>query len=224
MNLKISRDFRANRLLSKPLTAIFIRTPLTPNHVTALCLASGIAGGFLFSMGRSDLSAAAAFFYCLAVILDNCDGEIARAKNLRSRFGEWFDIAADFLNDNALFIGVAAGLIRTHETGPVLLFLFLALTGTGMHFLILIAEKLKGFGPAVFENPSPAAGGPRNFLLKTFDALREGEASWLVLALALLGKTSAILWLGGIYMQALWLSAAFLNLKWLARKPSDENP
>ena len=44
-------EFRLNRLLSRPLTRMLLRTPLTPNQVTTLTLVLGIFSGWLFSQG-----------------------------------------------------------------------------------------------------------------------------------------------------------------------------
>ena len=210
--------FRLNRVLSKPLTALFLHSPLTPNHITTLSLALGLGAGYLFSQGRYGTSLAAACLNALAVILDNCDGEIARAKNMKSNFGAWYDIAADFLTDVSLFGGVALGALRNHSEGPVFLFVVLTFSGVFLHVALVILEKVRGFGPAVFNAPHPEHEKRVNPLLGVFDALREGESSWLVLLLALSGNILWLLWLGGVYMQLLWIAAFVLNFRWLFRK------
>ena len=87
-----------------------------------------------------------------------------------------------------------------------------------MHFLLVVLEKMKGFGPAVFNAPHPGHGKRKNILLGIFDALREGEASWLVLILAVLGQTPFLLLAGGVYMQLVWISAVVINFRWLSGK------
>lgn len=207
-----------NRVLSKPLTAFLLKTPLTPNHITTLSLGLGIGAGFLFSQGSYGTSLAGAVLYSLAVILDNCDGEVARAKNMRSQFGAWYDILADFLTDLSLFGGVALGALRNDSEGPVAVFTALTISGAFLHVLLVVLEKLRGFGPAVFNAPHPDHEKRVNPVLGVFDALREGESSWLVLLLALSGNILWLLWLGGVYMQLLWIAALILNFKWLFLK------
>ena len=206
-------DLRLNRVLSKPLTHLFLKTPLTPNQVTLLSLSCGLTAGFFFSLGHYAASLAGAAGYQLAVVLDNCDGEVARAKNMRSKLGRWLDILVDILNDTVIFTGVAIGLRRQGIQDFVWLFLTLCLSGAAMHFLLVVLEKMKGFGPAVFAAPHLEHGQRRRFWLVLFDALREGEASWFVVLFASAGQTQYLLWAGGVYMQVLWISAALINYR-----------
>ena len=211
-------EFRLNRVFSGPLTRVLLKTSLTPNQITLLSLGFGLLTGYLFSRGGYFFSLTAAGCYQMAVVLDNCDGEVARAKNMRSKFGGWLDIVCDILTDIALFLGVAIGMKRQGIAGPVGLFLTLCLTGAVSHFLLVVAEKIKGFGPAVFGTPHPEHEKRSNAVLNTFDALREGDASWLVLLFVAIGQTQALLWFGGVYMQVLWIAALLLNFRWIFGK------
>jgi phosphatidylglycerophosphate synthase len=213
-------DFRLNRLFSRPLTGLLLRAPVTPNHVTTVSLALGLAGGWLFSQGTYAQTLAASFCYQLAVVLDNCDGEIARAKNLGSPFGAWYDIFADFVTDISLFAGLALGVLRAGVEGPVALFAMLCLSGGVMHLALVVIEKIRGFGPAAFAAPHPDHAHRRNPFLTVFDSLREGDASWFVVLFAAFGRPEWLLWAGGIYMQVLWLAAFALNFRWLFRETS----
>ena len=210
-------EFRLNRVFSRPLTRLLLRTPLKPNQITTLSLAIGITAGWLFSIGVHASSLGGALLYQLAVVLDNCDGEIARAKNLGSRFGAWYDIFAVFITDFSLFGGVALGMRRAGTEGPVTLFAALCLTGAALHLSLVVLEKLKGFGPAAYAAPHPDHATRKNPLLTLFDSLREGDASWFVVLFAALDRSAWLLWFGGIYMQALWISALAVNFRWLFR-------
>jgi len=213
-------DFRLNRVLSKPLTSMLLCTPLTPNQITTLSLGLGLGAGYLFSQGGYGAAVAAASLYQLAVVLDNCDGEIARAKNMKSRFGGWYDIVTDLITDLSLFGGVALGALRAQTEGPVILFAVLALSGAMVHILLVILEKIRGFGPAVFDAPHPEHGRRKGPLLGFFDALREGDSSWFVPIFAVSGQTVWVLWLGGVYMQFLWMTSVVVNFRWLFRESS----
>ena len=208
-------DFRLNRVLSKPLTAILLGTPLTPNHITTLSMSLGVGAGLLFSQGRYGTGVVAAFLYQLAVVLDNCDGEVARAKNMKSRFGGWYDILADLVTDICLFGGVALGVLKNHSEGPVAFFTVMALSGALIHVSLVVFEKIRGFGPAAFGAPHPEHEKRKNPLLSFFDALREGDSSWFVPLFAVSGKMIWLLWFGGVYMQFLWVTALAVNFRWL---------
>lgn len=218
--MSAAKNFRPNRVLSNFLTPLLLRTPLTPNQITLLSLASGITAGFFFSQASYTQVLWAAFFYALACVLDNCDGEIARLKNMRSELGGWLDIVVDFFTDAALFIGIAFGIkAKGSALFSTKLFLSLCLIGGLFHFSLVIIEKLKGFGPAVFNAPNPDEEKRKNIVFKMFDGLREGEASWLVVGLAVANRADFILWFGAFYMQIIWISALFLNIKFILKKP-----
>jgi len=123
-----------------------MRTPLGPNPITILSIAIGIGAGFLFSRGTAWTAFGGALAYLLACLLDECDGHIARAKNLSSRLGEWLDMIGDYVTDLSLFSGIALGMSH-HGHGPNELWIvwsvcFLGLT---LHFFVTLIEKKRGF-------------------------------------------------------------------------------
>ncbi len=210
-------DFQINRVLSNALSTFLLKTPLTPNQITFISLSFGILAGILFSKGDTLSSLFGAFSYQMACVLDNCDGEIARAKNLKSKFGSWLDIVVDLFTDFALFTGLTVGLLKQGVPGPILLFGILCVAGSFINFLVVTTEKIKGFGPAEFNKPHPEKSERNNIFFKIADALREGDSSWFVVLFAALGQTQYLLWFGGIYMQIIWISALALNFKWIFR-------
>ena len=207
-----------NRALSKPLTYLLLKTPLTPNQVTAVSLGFGVLSGLFFAKGDYFSAVAAAVFFQTAAVLDNCDGDIARAKNLRSEFGGWFDVVADVLVDIALFFGLVIGLLRQGAEGPVILFGSLCVMGALINFIIVCAEKMKGFGPAVFEQPHPEGARREGLFHQMVEGVREGDSSWFLVGFAVFGKMDWFLWLAAPYMQVLWISAVMMNFKWLFSK------
>ncbi len=152
------------------------------------------------------------------MVLDNCDGEIARAKNMKSPFGAWLDIGADALTDILLFTGLAIGMLRRETQGPILWAYVLSLSGLFMHFVIVVFEKLKGFGPAEFNRPNPEGSNRKNPIFTLFNALSEGDVSLVIVLFAVFNAIPYLLWFGAIYMQILWISALVLNLKWLVQR------
>jgi phosphatidylglycerophosphate synthase len=106
-------DRLINRRLSRRLTCLLLRTPLTPNHVTVIGVVIGIAGGLL--LGSPSTTGVIAGIAALLVsgVLDCCDGEIARIKFSESRIGHLLDITGDTLVHGALLGGIAMQLART---------------------------------------------------------------------------------------------------------------
>ncbi len=208
-----------NRLLSKYLlTPLLLRTPLSPNQVTLLSLFFGIMAGYLFSRGEVSSFIYAALAFEMAALLDNCDGDIARAKNMKSVFGGWLDVTADLGVDLTLFSGLTLGLLKTQTDARLVIVCgVLCLAGCVINFLLVVWEKVKGFGPAVFERPNPEEAKRDHFLFKVADEIREGDSSWFLVLLVFFGKTDYVLWGGTIYLQILWLSGLCLNWRWLVK-------
>ncbi|MGH7360494.1 MAG: CDP-alcohol phosphatidyltransferase family protein, partial [Candidatus Methylomirabilales bacterium] len=61
--------------LSRPVTRLLLRTPLTPNQVTAGNLMVGLAALAGFAMGGIRWGVAGALLLQVYTILDHCDGE-----------------------------------------------------------------------------------------------------------------------------------------------------
>jgi len=101
------------RYFSYPVTRLLVQTPISPNQVTALSLVFGLAGGIICLKGDylSILIGAILFFICY--VFDNCDGEIARLKNMRSHFGMRFDTFVDWLVHAVFFVCVGWGASET---------------------------------------------------------------------------------------------------------------
>ena len=68
---------------------------MTPNQMTLVAIAFGLAAiGVVWYCGAAGLIAGAVLLQ-IQSILDGCDGEISRLKYLRSRLGEWLDQVFD---------------------------------------------------------------------------------------------------------------------------------
>lgn len=92
------------RRFSRPLARALVPTPVTPNHVSfAAFVCASIALG-LFVLG---LNIAAAMVALFSMVLDSTDGDLARAKNMTSNFGAFFDAVLDRYAD----IGMLSGMI-----------------------------------------------------------------------------------------------------------------
>ena len=98
------------RAFSLRLTGVLARLGATPNQVTSANIVVGIAACLLaFSGTRTALIAAGALMWC-QVILDSCDGELARIRFLGSKFGMWLDNVSDDVIDNLFVVAVGVGL------------------------------------------------------------------------------------------------------------------
>ena len=94
------------RRLSPHVTRLLLATPITPNGVTGLMILSGIAAGVV--LGLPGLGAAVAAFGLiqLQILLDCCDGEMARWRQTSSVTGVYLDRVGHFLTGAALPVGL----------------------------------------------------------------------------------------------------------------------
>jgi len=104
-------DAVINRHLSRPITQLLAKTPVTPNQVTVVSILVGLASAWLLPGGSYACVAAAGLGIELQSVLDSCDGELARLRFQYSVFGQWLDNIGDDLVDNSFIAaaGVAAG-------------------------------------------------------------------------------------------------------------------
>lgn len=85
-------------------------TRITPNHLTTVRLAVGLAGAAAFTMGTYGWANIAALLVVLSNFLDHADGELARISGKTSRIGHVYDLASDAAVTILLFIAMGVGI------------------------------------------------------------------------------------------------------------------
>lgn len=97
--------------LSLPITRLLSYTPVRPNHVTLMATLVGLGGGMALLSGERGGIAVGGLLLMLQMILDNCDGQLARLRFQTSKLGQWFDNIADDVIDITFIVcaGVALG-------------------------------------------------------------------------------------------------------------------
>ena len=104
-----------NRPISSRITRLLVELPVHPSAFTAsIFVLPLVAGVFFFRGDYLSILVGAAIFQVFS-ILDGCDGEIARAKNLESKFGERLDNVCDFLGTLIYVLALGSGLHHFKE-------------------------------------------------------------------------------------------------------------
>ncbi len=116
-------DGRLARRLVTPL----VDTRVTPNHLTTLRLAVGLAGVACLARGSYAWSNAGAFLIVLSNFVDHTDGELARISGRTSRIGHLYDLASDAVITVLLFACIGVGV----ETNGAVVGLSSTLLGVG---------------------------------------------------------------------------------------------
>ena len=104
-----------NRPISRRITRFLLKFPVHPSAWTiSIFVLPLIASVFLLRGNYISIVIGAAIFQLFS-IFDGCDGEIARAKNLESKFGERLDYLCDFTASLLYVLTLGLGLHRSSE-------------------------------------------------------------------------------------------------------------
>ncbi len=208
-----------NRILTVPFTKLFIRSGLHPNYITLLGGAVGILAFFLFSIGTKAGFIIGAFFFEAFYILDNCDGEVARARGLSSKFGSWMDTLVDCFIHVLAFIGIGIGVSRT--TSPLMLFAgIVAGLGAFLSTFVAMLQKVRNYGLAMHGMPKAPAGAVKKITVidKLIEILSMGDFSLVLLLFALFNRMELLLWLGAVGANLFCIILLAVNFKYLTGK------
>ena len=201
-------DAYLNRSCSRPLTRLFLRTPLTPNQITVLSFLTGLLGASGFLLGSYGGSVLGALLLQFSTVLDCVDGEVARVKMLESPLGEWLDITLDTVVHIAIFLGVGVAVWKQDALAAAPLLGGLLAAAALISFpLVTRAEQTEDAGRA-------RGGWEDVWLEKMVTGLTSRDYSLLVLLCALAGKLAWFLWAAALGAQVFWV--VLLSLLWKA--------
>ena len=192
-------DTYFNRKLSRPLTRWLLQTPLTPNQITILSCVVGLLGASCFFPGGYWGPLLGALLLQGSVVLDCCDGEVARVKFLESPFGDVLDIVCDTVVTIAIFVGMGVAVWKDGASSHALPLAGMLVLGGCLAFpLVTLAEKTEVMGER--------RGGWEDGLMKRLVAsLTTRDVSVVIFASALMGKLLWFLWGAAIGAQVFWL-------------------
>jgi CDP-L-myo-inositol myo-inositolphosphotransferase len=104
-----------NRPISRRITRFLLEFPIHPNAWTISIFVLPLIACVFFVRGDYlSVVIGAAIFQAFS-ILDGCDGEIARARNLESKLGERLDYFCDFIASLLYVLALGFGLHRSSE-------------------------------------------------------------------------------------------------------------
>lgn len=124
------------RKISGFISGYLIKTPVTPNQVTIISLILGIISGVFFSLGEHTYTITAGLLYFLSTVLDQCDGEVARLKQMETEFGRKLDILVDAIVNAVIVVGITIAVYIMMGSVLVIIAGFLAMTGISISLLL----------------------------------------------------------------------------------------
>lgn len=200
----MSRHFE--RRLSLALTRRLVTTGITPNTMTVVSLAIGVAAAPFFLSAAPGWQLTGALLFLLHSILDGCDGELARLKFLESPAGAVLDFWGDNLVHVAVFGCLAVGWARATGTAWPLLVGAVSMLST-LAAALLLSRVTMGDVPIAPGSPGGRLAGAlahRDFIYLVVGLAAFGRAFWF-LPLSAAGTPlflALVLWTGGARRQA----------------------
>jgi phosphatidylglycerophosphate synthase len=166
------------RRISLALSRRLVWTRVTPNAITLVCVAIGLAGAPFFLSLAPGFQLTGALLFLLHSILDGCDGEIARLKFLESPGGAVLDFWGDNTVHLAVFGCMAVGWsLSAHAAWPLVvgaLAIASTLTAALVEAPRMVSQSAK---------ETAHSGGA-----KTADALANRDFIYLIITLSAFGK------------------------------------
>ncbi|MGB6449584.1 MAG: CDP-alcohol phosphatidyltransferase family protein [Steroidobacteraceae bacterium] len=147
-------DARLARLMVAPLTS----SRVTPNHLTTIRLAVGLAAATAFTRGTYGWSNLAALLLVLSNFLDHADGELARMSGKASRLGHWYDLASDAAVTILLFIAMGIGMSASPGLLGVPPDALGAIAGTAVALIFFLRIRIEEMGGKPASQQASLAG------------------------------------------------------------------
>jgi 1L-myo-inositol 1-phosphate cytidylyltransferase / CDP-L-myo-inositol myo-inositolphosphotransferase len=187
-------------------------TAITPNQITLLSVGIGLSGALFFLCSQWVCQTVGALLFLAHSILDGCDGELARLKFQETRFGGIIDYWGDNVVHIAVFGCMAIGwTLSVGALWPSLLGVAAALGNLGSAWLIYwrVMRPKKDDGPLF----TSVVAAPGQSLARMLDAASRRDFIYLVVILALFGKSNWFLVLAAVGAPIFFLLLVFLALR-----------
>ncbi len=183
-----------NRPAGRPISKLLIHTPVTPNQVSVVATAMGVAAAGLCLKGTHEWLVWGAALLQLSAVVDCVDGELARVLHKETPAGKWVDLVGDQIVHLCLFLALGFGLATRPELASSARTLgIVAAAGAAMSFAVVLLGLLRGEG-----------GGRLQALL---DRTTNRDFSVLLLALALADRVHWFLWMAAVGTHVFWMLA-----------------
>ena len=204
------------RHVERPISLQIVRrlaaTAITPNQITMVSVAIGLFGAPFFLSALWPWQTIGALLFLAHSILDGCDGELARLRFQKSRWGGVLDFWGDNVVHIVTFACMAAGWsLSAAASWPLLLGAAAVLGNLGSAaFVYWQLMRVKDDSGPLFTSVSTT---PDRRLARLLDAASRRDFIYLVLILALLGKSNWFLLLASLGAPIFFFLLVFLAMR-----------
>ncbi len=207
MTPQVLRFFPLIRSVSGPFLMILLAFPIGPNLVTGLSLVFGLAAAATLYASSQNFELWTAVLLIVSYIFDNCDGEIARQKNLISKFGHRFDSFSDWLVHFSFFFALGSACHNATGDSWWLWLGWAAALGSTINYLIaLIYEKLDENALYTRQEGTAVPHTPYQWFLFVFRELARADFCFLVALLLIFEIHWLLLPTAAVGAQIYWLT------------------
>jgi len=214
-NTAPTQIFPLVRHLSYRLTPVLLRTSITPNQITAISLLFGLLCAACFISGNYYAGVIGAILMTASYTFDNCDGEVARTKNMSSEFGAKFDDMADWMVDASFFAALGYGTSLMMNQ-PFWFWLgCAAAAGAFIDYIVDLFYHAKNEQDEEGKTREEVASEPKqpedtmDWIIYIFHKLSRADFCIIVLVLALFNVTWILLPFAAIGAQVYWITDLF---------------
>ena len=200
------------RPLSLQVSRYLAPTAVTPNQISMVSIVVGLSGAPFFLSVFSTWQTVGALLLLAHSILDGCDGELARLKFQELRWGGVLDFWGDNIVHMATFTCMAAGWALSLDAAWPLLLGATAVLGnlSSATFVYWRLMRDKNDSGPLFTSVTTA---PDRRLARLLDAASRRDFIYLVLVLALFGKSNWFLLLASFGAPMFFLFLVFLAVR-----------
>jgi phosphatidylglycerophosphate synthase len=203
------------RHLSYRLTPALLKTSITPNQITAVSLWFGLLSAGCFILGNYIAGIIGALLLTASYTFDNCDGEVARIKNMSSEFGAKFDDMVDWMVDTSFFAALGYGTSQVTNQSFWFWLGCAAAVGASIDYIVDLnyhAKNKQKEEPKTREEQASEPKRPQSkldWLIYIFHKLSRADFCIIVLILALCNVTWILLPFAAIGAQVYWITDLF---------------
>jgi phosphatidylglycerophosphate synthase len=196
-------DARLARRLVSPLKD----SRVTPNHLTTIRLAVGIAAAYAFTAGTYGWSNLGALLLALSNFLDHADGELARISGRSSRAGHLYDLGSDALVTVLLFVAIGIGVGTTDPVNGTLLSIpppeLGLVAGIAVAAIFLLRMRIETMAGKTGTRQAMLAGFETEDVLYLLPLITVGNATTSFLIAASVGAPLFAVWVAIDYRRTL---------------------